>query len=290
MSRRGFTLIEFLVVAGIVAVLAALLLPAVECARDEARRKACINNLKSLGLAMHYYHDSHAVFPPGWISNEGTAGTGPKFGWSLSILPFIDEPRLFQKFDGKFGNRLPDPDDVTRTVVKAYRGPADATTGDVNARRGGYGTSNYAGNYGSVAPPRWLPLGAADAWPGSVDAPMTSNGIFARDSRVRMRDITDGTTNTILAGERGASSGAGIWPGVTDNAHEDDVLASGSHLARINSGPSAYSSAHEGGAGFLMCDGAVRFLPAAIESRPGPELGTWQKLTNKADGEPIGEF
>jgi prepilin-type processing-associated H-X9-DG protein len=119
---------------------------------------------------------------------------------------------------------------------------------------------------------------------------MRSRGIFARNSSEAIRDITDGTSNTFCAGERGFSSGSGIWAGVTDNAHPDDALTDTSHLSRPNGGWSSFSSRHAGGVHMLLCDGSVRFVTEKIESKPGPEMGIYQKLGCKNDGQVIGDY
>src|SRR5687768_201165 len=98
-SRRAFTLIELLVVIAIIGILVALLLPAVQQAREAARRTQCKNNLKQLGLALHNYHDQHKLLPPGYVSDYTTAGTdtGPGWGWAAMILPQIDQGPLFNR-------------------------------------------------------------------------------------------------------------------------------------------------------------------------------------------------
>ena len=291
MKKRGFTIVELLVVVSLIAVVMALLLPAMQRSRQDARRVQCKNSLKQFGLALHNYHDTFRVFPPGWVSREGAPGVGARIGWQTFILPFVDQAPLYVQID--FNKPPHEADGKPRkaflTFLPLYRCPVDPAP-DLNTLRGGYATSNYSGNYGDVPPPRLRPLGLGDFWPGAVDAPMKSRGIFARNSSVGIRDITDGTSNTFLVGERGFASGAGIWVGVTDNAHEDDTLTDCSHRSRLNAGWSSYSSRHGGGVHMLMCDGAVRFVGEAIESKPAPELGTFQKLGCKNDGQVIGEF
>lgn len=290
MKKRGFAFVELLVIVGLIAFVMALLLPAIERARQDARQVQCKNNLKQLGLALHNYHDTFRLFPPGWVSKEGAPGAGARIGWQTFILPFIDQAPMYNQinFNGPPHDRDGKPQALFQTFLMAYRCPVDPAP-ELNPLRGEYATSNYSGNYGDV-PARLCPLGLGDFWPGVVVAPMRSRGIFARNSSVGMRDITDGTSNTFLVGERSFASGAGIWVGVTDNAHEDDALTDTSHRSRPNAGWSSYSSRHPGGIHMLMCDGAVRFVLDTIDSKPAPEMGIFQKIGCKNDGQVIGDF
>src|SRR5579863_5328101 len=96
--KKGFTLIELLVVIAIIAILVSLLLPAVQQAREAARRVGCRNNLKQIGLALHNYHETHSAFPPGYIAavpySDGATDTTPGWGWAAFILPQIDQANL----------------------------------------------------------------------------------------------------------------------------------------------------------------------------------------------------
>jgi prepilin-type processing-associated H-X9-DG protein len=291
MKKRGFTMVELCVVFGLVAIGVAILLPAIQHARQDARIQACKNNLKQLGLAMHNYHDTFNTFPPGWVSKEGAPGFGPRIGLLTFLLPYVEQAPLYNQINFNKPPREANgkPTAAFLTILPVYRCPSDPAP-NLNPLRGEYATSNYSGNYGHVPPPRLAPLGLGDGWPGAVESPMKSFGYFARNSSVRIRDTTDGTSNTFMLGERGFASGAGIWVGVTDNAHEDDTVTDCSHASRPNAGWSSYSSRHEGGVNMLMCDGAVRFIMNAINSKPSPEMGIYQKLACKNDGQPIGEF
>src|SRR5262245_16580051 len=244
MSRRGFTMVEALVVLAVVALSLALALPAIQNAIQDAHRAQCANNLKQIALAMHNYHDAFSVFPPGWISREGAPGLGARVGWQTFLLPFVDQVRLYNEINFSLTSPVsPDgqPLPLFQTTLGVYRCPADPSP-DPNPLRGDYATSNYSGNYGHIPAPRLRPLGLSDFWPGATQAPMRSRGIFARNSRVGIRDIVDGTSNTFLVGERCVTSGAGIWPGVTDNGHEDDAVTDGSHRSRPNAGWNSWSS------------------------------------------------
>ena len=290
MKKRGFALVEMLVLVGIITLILAVLLPAIQSFREDARRMHCKNNLKRIGLALHNYHETYNTFPPGWISNLGASGLGARFGWQASILPFLDQAPLYNQI--RFHLTPHDADQnplkVCQTTLIAYRCQVDPAP-ERNPLRGEFATSNYSGNYGDF-PARLRPLGLGDFWPGVVDAPMQSRGIFALNSSVRFISITDGTSNTFLVGERGFSSGAGIWAGVTDNAHEDDTLTDCSHRSRPNASWSSYSSRHEGGVHMLLCDGAVRFVADKIDSKAAPDQGTFQKLGCKDEGQVIGDF
>jgi prepilin-type processing-associated H-X9-DG protein len=290
MKNKGFVFTELLVVVAVIVLILVLLFPAIQQARQDARNKVCINNLKQLGLALHNYHDTFNSFPPGWVSREGAQGSGARFGWQTFILPYIDQAPMYNQINFHATPAQVDgsPIPMFQKALPAYRCPVDPTP-NPNPLRENYATSNYSGNYGDI-PARLAPLGLSDVWAGSMEAPMRSRGIFARNSSEGIRDITDGASNTILVGERGFASGAGIWVGVTDNAHPDDALTDASHSSRPNATWSSYSSRHGGGVHLLICDGSVRFINDKIESKPGPELGAFQRLACKNDGQPVGDF
>ena len=294
---RGFTLIELLVVIAIIAVLIALLLPAVQQAREAARRSQCKNNLKQLGLALHNYHGTHGIFPPGWVTRitepsygNNRFGSG-RFGWSMFILPFADQAAIYnlQTFtadsipNGSAANGL-------NTPLPMYRCPSDITkaVGSQN-----WGVSNYAGNYG----------GSIVSGQGFEQFP-TYPGIFYGNSNVRLRDITDGTSNTLLAGEVSGRQygvimrdpGAGTWPGLFQNKQSDMLTRTtqsnkpmNGSLGVQNDEKDGFGSYHTGGAQFLLADGSVRFISENISSSTGI-TATYQLLGCRNDGKVLGEF
>jgi len=298
-NRSGFTVIELLITLGIIVICTTLLLPAIQRSRNAARANQCKNNMKQLGLALHNYHDVHSVFPPGWVSHTPFANSPSAFGWQVFILPFIEQAVLYDKFEfsvpvGKeaFGKMF-NGNVLEKIIIPTYRCPED-TTAPLNTMRGGWAVSNYSGNFGSNPAPRLAPNGAAEFWPGNLITPLRTNGIFWWCSSVRIRDIRDGTSNTLMVGERGVTSAAGIWAGVRSNSIETDQLTDCSFGNEINSNPGAFSSLHPEGSFFLMCDGAVRFLSERLDSRAiNPEFpagGIYQKLSSRNDGQVIGEF
>ena len=176
MQKRGFTFVEMLVVLGVIAIAVAVLMPAIQQARQDVRRVQCKNNLKQLGLALHNYHDTYNLFPPGWVSKGGEPGLGARTGWQTAILPYIDQAPLYNQINFNEPPHEADgtPKKLFQTVIRAYRCPIDPTP-DLNPLRGQYATSNYSGNYGNSAPPRLRSLGMSDFWPGAVVAPMKSS-------------------------------------------------------------------------------------------------------------------
>jgi prepilin-type N-terminal cleavage/methylation domain-containing protein/prepilin-type processing-associated H-X9-DG protein len=270
-QKRGLTLIELLVVLGLIGILIALVLPAIQQARESARRMQCKNNLKQIGAALHNYHDAHNLFPPGWIAPGGWA-------WSTYLLPFLEQQPLYNSL--YVGDNYP-PDPGTRNDVslKIYICPSDRA-GSRNRYYApnsskGYMKSNYPGIH-------------AFNDRISNDIYNADRGIFGMASSVSMKGIIDGSSNTFLVGERQMSSrgftGA-IWMRAVHTT--EDVLFGAAVVGtcgkkvRINDYRSrviGFSSMHPGGAQFLMADGAVRFISEELENT------TYQNLADKDDG------
>ena len=327
MKKRGFTLIELLVVIAIIAILIALLLPAVQQAREAARRSQCKNHLKQLGLAMHNYHDTHGVFPPGYVR----VNNRPEWAWGTFLLPFMDQTALYNELG--VGDPDSDWDSVSsadqpgRTSLSSYRCPSDTVT-ETNSSRGTWGAANYVANYTSH--PGTPGTSGDGTYPAAQDSNGPRRGMFGKNSEVQIRDITDGTSNTILLGERAyelpfdtATNGkalcrAAVWGGSNGDvvrAGNSDAQASGT-LAVTGTGINdtslygdgtssatasdarnrnicsiTYSSRHEGGAHFLLADGAVRFLSENIDHQSDDAVNSlFEYLIGREDGEVIGEF
>ena len=314
-SRIGFTLIELLVVIAIIAVLIALLLPAVQQAREAARRTQCKNNLKQQGLALHNYHDTFRVFPPGEFGGvyENYSGgiVGNRKCWMQMILPYIDQANLYNQLVPYFNNgtdMLSVPQSIITTRVPSLQCPSDPEAGKVSSQSQG-----FIGNYVMCA-------GSQDTRTtiNGDSTGMNLNGVFYAVSKTNIRDITDGTSNTLMASELvvvpdAATGPGGCYSGIYDyrgayynplswgvmfesidppNSTVPDQLwnACGSTAQSPCSGCALSSnvvharSTHTGGVHALMCDGGVRFISNSVDRT------TFQNLGGRNDGNAIGEF
>ncbi len=314
--KFGFTLIELLVVIAIIAILIALLLPAVQQAREAARRSTCKNNMKQIGLALHNYHEIHRVFPPAFIDNTpafNTSHLAPDnlnaLGWGTMILPSMDQAPLYNQIGTQTGGfaynwmdgnhdgsgSTADAIAAAKTVLPAFICPSDPM-GGVNTDKSSFGKSNY------------LCSAARSA--------NTRDGVMFANSKTKMRDLTDGSSNTIFVSERttkndgGASTNCGgspcswsggLWIGPRlsggtvawhPGVESLDVTNSGGGSATYLIGGSAAtwgsawiaSSSHEGGIHVLLGDGRVRFLSENIDRI------TYSNLVAYKDGNVLGEF
>tara|TARA_R110002095_G_scaffold198159_1_gene177570 strand:+ start:3283 stop:4260 length:978 start_codon:yes stop_codon:yes gene_type:complete len=319
-KRPGFTLIELLVVIAIIAILIALLLPAVQQAREAARRSTCKNNMKQIGLALHNYHDTANTFPVGAI-HGATVGL-PKGNWRIGILPHIDQAPAYNQLDfvnGDFsGNRYTN-NDVLRTLrVPTYRCPSSihpmASTDDGNTLGGM--KMDYVGISGATpALGGATACGTSSVYGGNV---FCDNGLLAAFCNYRFRDITDGSSNTMIISEQSglvankdirASYNGGWygWYGTTKPSKitgSADSFGGGLTSVRypINSNRDTLftslpggandpydsntilNSMHTGGIHVLLADGAVRFISENID------FGTLSKICMRNDGQVIGEF
>jgi len=298
----GFTLIELLVVITIIAVLVGLLLPAVQSAREAARRAQCSNNLKQMGLAMHGYHDTHGKFPSAYVSAvaEGVLNypeLGPGWGWGAMILGQMEQRALANAIN--FSLQIIDAGSMTArgTVVSVYLCPSSTSDGPVILRRSEKGPPVAS----DIAPGQYI----ASAGQGEVeDVPGDNNGVLYRNSAIGLRDITDGASQTLLLGERSRNVCDATWVGAvpsviicTKPGWGVRDCATSNVMVMANTGPwederwvntpnhknsktHYFWSLHPGGCNFVMGDGSVRFIKdtvnpqafSAIATRGGGEV------------------
>jgi prepilin-type N-terminal cleavage/methylation domain-containing protein len=287
-TRRGFTLIELLVVIAIVGILLALLLPAVQMAREAARRTQCRNHLKQLGLALHNYQEVHSgVLPPGWVgvapngtSNvEGTSG----WGWASMLFDHLDQPMQDARID--FDQSILAPvNSVRRTGLPSFRCPTDpgperASIFDrtnPSQALAELGVANFVGVFGTTEIEDCLLPGAP--------SPCVGNGPFYHNSSTRWESFTDGTSNTLLLGERRSDESQtpawfSTWSGVIPNGELNlaRVVATADHTPNhTDTHFDDFSSHHTGGVQFLLADGSVHYLGETIDAAVFHGLATLQ--------------
>jgi len=291
-SRIAFTLVELLVVIAIIGILIALLLPAVQAAREAARRMQCTNHLKQLALGVHNYASAHKSFPPGCVDDNELIES---WGWGAFLLPYIEQGPLHKELrmnERRLFDLLKHTTDrkLAQTVIHTFRCPTD-TTDDLLPKNERHFHGN--GNVGKIE----LATANYIACQGLYDIPgdFKNDGVFFNDSKIRFRDIKDGTSNTFMLGERDKRCNAGVWAGVRNppgpchwGVYQDrgriskKLNAPDEHEQGKNDCDSCaegFSSAHADGANFALCDGSVRFISDSIDFQNGGL--TTAQLTNK---------
>ena len=319
-SRRAFTLVELLVVIAIIGILIGMLLPAVQQVREAARRATCMNNVRQLALATHNFESAHKHFPPGWNgwnnslfpryikpwnNRGGSEYRGNYYGWGYFILPFMEQNNLYDSFDAhvSWGNDLLGNDGLhlTGKTIPGFMCPSD------------FGTSNLNDVYTSDASLRngksnYVGVSGYNTWASNRLRPAQSEkwGVFGMNTTVTFADLTDGTSNTMLIGERSSEAESGpapkdikgaIWIGA-HRFQNSPVISNGagrySCLGRTGGiryvvngdyrGRSATSSGHSTGATMALADGSGHFLAENTAN------GTLRLLSQMADGKIVEGF
>jgi prepilin-type N-terminal cleavage/methylation domain-containing protein/prepilin-type processing-associated H-X9-DG protein len=272
--RRGFTLIELLVVIAIIAILIGLLLPAVQKVREAAARAKCANNLKQIALACHAYESAYGNLPPGRNPAAPTQFTGAG-GWLYQLLPFVEQGPLFERCQQAFHPTIATP-------VPLYYCPSDGR-GDVTGQGGTTLGQESAGL-------TWYVGVTGATYTGAV--PAGEGGVFDPPARVRVTDVTDGTSNTLMIGERPPA--ADLVFGWWSYSDYDNLLGTKNYLSLYpncplpglfspgvvtdNCSTTKFYSLHPGGANWAFGDGSVRFLPYSAQAATIP-------LATRAGGE-----
>jgi len=298
---RGFTLVELLVVIAIIGVMVGLLLPAVQAAREAARAMQCSNHQRQLGLAVHNYHSAFDRFPSGWIADAPSHEPG--WGWGAAIQPFIEQQAIHDQINFSVAIEHAMHQPAREHVIATFICPSDtgqnqfmiaesahahhhhlhasqASNADDHTHGSGniddsddvlflMAKANYVGAFGSE----------------EVEAdPFNGNGVFYGNSKIRFRDIVDGTSSTIILGERSSELGSSIWHGVIPEAAEAEARIVGS-ADHVPNSPEHhfedFSSRHPGGAYFTMGDGSVRMITQFVD------LDVYRALATRHNGEVI---
>ncbi|REK13033.1 MAG: DUF1559 domain-containing protein [Planctomycetota bacterium] len=310
---RGFTLVELLVAIAIIGVLVALLLPAVQAARESARRTQCTNNLKQQGAAFAMFHDTQLHFPSAYESVPGfsapdpdTRDRGPGWAWGMQLLPFLEEAPLYDQFSRDLpcwhaANAEPAATYLSVYICPTASGEHDPfdvkdAAGDTLAT---FAPSCYVANVGQDEP--WGQT--LDDYRGVVDGPLY------RNSRTRVKDITDGLSHTVFLGEHHPVLSSKTWVGVVPGAMvcptEEFAFStcdSAATLVQVHSGPASSETPpsihppnsplchvcqmyaeHPGGCNVLMGDGSVRFIDEMISQL------VWAAMSSAAKEEIISE-
>ncbi len=309
-KKRGFTLVELLVVIAIIGILVALLLPAVQAAREAARRSSCTNNLKQLGLGLHNHHDSYGHFPAGYyrVHNGSVKGN---WGWGAHILPYVEQENLYDTIGvTQHASLAHSLNNNARRVamqnpVSVFRCPSD-TGSDTNPQGQRKPERQNSSNKTAVAMSNYLGANSSGHLrnnDGSADA--NANGLFMRDREFRFADITDGTSNTIAIGERTWQARReglhNCWAGIVfgalgNKANGNDGIASclaSSHqkINQFGECRRSFNSLHSGGALFAFADGSVHFISETVNHNTNAAVNsTMERLMCRNDGQVVSDY
>lgn len=290
LRQSGFTLVELLVVIAIIGILVGLLLPAVQAAREAARRMQCSNNVRQLGLAVHNYESANRRLPSGWIANN-THGE-PGWGWGAALLPFIEGTNLHNQIDFRLPIEDPLHAQVRVSVVPTFICPSDIGPNVFTIAAGdGHDHEHMHSAFENIddAPEKLFDMSKSNliGMFGTFeleDAPFNGDGMFFGNSRIRFRDVTDGLSNTLMVGERGSRLGGSLWQGNIPEAAEPHARI----LGVADHGPNDphahfedFSSFHNGGVNFMRADVSVAFVSSSID------LQVYQAMATRAGGEVV---
>lgn len=332
--QTGFTLVELLVVIAIIGILVALLLPAIQSAREAARRAQCVSNLKQIGIGLQNYHDTFKSFPSGYIypsvATPAAAANNESWGWAALTLPFLEQSALHdqlgvvrQPLYRGFATGGTAFKDLVQTCIPVFVCPSDTEynkPGNVHQNR------NFDDGVGVVASGLPTPVrpGLSNyigvSGHRDVVRVNANTGIFFGNSAISMADITDGTSHTLIVGERETKScRSGTWLGVRNpngSGTRGTQVVVGHSRPKLNQDTTAiawntanfgcgegFSSPHPGGALFLAADGGVRFVSdsinhfwygttvqGTIDEHKDPQNGVYQRLLSRNDGLTIDSY
>jgi prepilin-type N-terminal cleavage/methylation domain-containing protein len=286
--KRGFTLVELLVVIAIIGVLVALLLPAVQAAREAARRMSCSNNLKQVGLALHIYHDTFRQLPPGWRGYDLATGRpdwlgDPGWGWCAAILPYMEQQNLFE---GQLWLHLPitahENEQGRTTYLTTLRCPSDIRDKMFELHEGHDHDHGHSGalQHDDEPFPLLMPtanyvgvFGTEELHHACEHGPCHGDGTFFLNRGIRLAEITDGLSQTLVVGERSSKLTFSTWVGAVPHGEHGPgrIVGVAEFPPNSEDTPEHYihnfSSLHPSGTHFLRGDGSVELLLETIDQR-----------------------
>jgi prepilin-type N-terminal cleavage/methylation domain-containing protein len=306
--KSGFTLVELLVVIAIIGILIALLLPAVQAAREAARRIQCANHFKQVGVALHNYNTAHGSFPPGslfWRTDScgppGGSGSYDGFGWAVFILPMLEHQAAYDAFDFSIPSSIQPPNyEAGMARIESYICPSDPQGGELVLWTGrshpGYHPDEDLRQTNIVGVADTVNWTCNEVWPEQFE---TNDGMMGERQGCRIRDVTDGTSNTLLIGEvTGGGPGshqAHSWVqfalcDTRDGVNGPFSVPGGGDWAGEGVGwgirgfrETGFSSFHPGGCHFAMTDGSATFLSENIA------MQTLRALTTRKEGDIVSD-
>ncbi len=289
--KNGFTLVELLVVIAIIGILIGMLLPAVQMVREAARRTTCLNNMRQIGLGLHNYESAYEQLPPGWTSQDIAIPVGePGWGWSATILPYMEAQNLQDRLDFDLAIDEPGHAEWIKSRLPFYLCPSDPTDEIVNLNDHIQGhdhddddhddfrdddhddhddhgalmvsRSNYSGVFGTTE---------------LDDGPTTGNGAFLANRPIKFRDFTDGLSNTLIVGERRGDRGSVSWVGVVPWVDSPcaRIVGVACHAPNDDHGHwEDFASFHPAGINVVLGDGSGHFVKESIDELVFKALAT----------------
>jgi prepilin-type N-terminal cleavage/methylation domain-containing protein/prepilin-type processing-associated H-X9-DG protein len=312
--RAGFTLVELLVVIAIIGVLVALLLPAVQSAREASRRMSCTSSLRQMGIALHNFHDTFGTFPPGGVTNGPCCSTQSGPTWTIFILPYIEQQALYDRYDQTQANEHANNAFVRTQFVKSYSCPDDALIKKLLLPASGpgsglqYMTGSYRAMAGVTDGLGWFDAECGRIYPvqqrgvlhstsdPKYPTPFASGYVAPPYNKERVANITDGTSNTLMIGEyytgpKSTPTRTTFWAYTYTSFNQSEVVLPpqsrqlmADYDKCVNSCPNcvgtsnpckrSWGSFHPNTVNFVMADGSTRNISTNVDMLQFAAMGT----------------